>query len=216
MNTDMAAYYRERAAEYDEIYRIEDRGPDLARLRAWLIGKVRGRTVLEVAAGTGYWTAAAARAARRIVATDLNPEPLAMAAAKNPGPNVSFHIADAFDLPDLHEQPELGMAHLWWSHVKRHDQARFLRHLSSRLRSGAGLLMIDQVFVPGHSSPISRYDDEGNGWQTRILANGALFQIVKNYPDAETLERDLSVACTDIHVVTLTHFWAVSAVFRHG
>lgn len=214
LNTDMVAYYQERAAEYDEVYAIQDRASDLAILRDWLAQEVRGRTVLEVAAGTGYWTAPAAQTARWIVATDVNPEPLAVAAARKPGAHVSFDIADAFDLPELPDRAEVGMAHLWWSHVKRQDQARFLHHVASRLRPSARLLMIDQMFVPGQSTPISRYDAEGNGWQTRVLANGTLFQIVKNYPDRQTLERGLGAACTDVRVMTLTHFWAASATFR--
>lgn len=214
LSTDMVAYYRERASEYDEVYAIHDRADDLDRLREWLAQEVRGRTVLEVAAGTGYWTSAAARTAHWIVATDVSAEPLAIASARKPGAHVSFRTADAFDLPELPDVPEVGMAHLWWSHVKRQDRARFLHHLGSRLRPAARLLMIDQMFVPGQSSPTSRRDAEGNGWQTRMVANGALFQIVKNYPDPQTLERDLSATCTDIRVVTLTHFWAVSASFR--
>jgi hypothetical protein len=34
--TSMEEYYRERAAEYDAIYRVPDRQEDLVRLRSWL------------------------------------------------------------------------------------------------------------------------------------------------------------------------------------
>jgi protein-L-isoaspartate O-methyltransferase len=44
-----------------------------------LVGQVRGATVLELAAATGYWTAVAAPVASAVVATDINPEVLAIA-----------------------------------------------------------------------------------------------------------------------------------------
>jgi hypothetical protein len=50
--TSMEEYYRERAAEYDAIYKVPDRQDDLVHLRAWLEEQVRGRTIREIAAGT--------------------------------------------------------------------------------------------------------------------------------------------------------------------
>ena len=72
-------YYRDRAPEYDRFYEIPERQGDLAWLRTWLLSHSRGRTILEVATGTGYWTEVAARVAKAIVATDYNPEMLAIA-----------------------------------------------------------------------------------------------------------------------------------------
>jgi protein-L-isoaspartate O-methyltransferase len=53
-------YYRKRASEYDTLYTAAAWQSELAVLRDWLVARVCGRTVLEVAAGTGYWTAVAA------------------------------------------------------------------------------------------------------------------------------------------------------------
>jgi ubiquinone/menaquinone biosynthesis C-methylase UbiE len=59
------------------------------------------RRILETAAGTGIVTAALVRALpdAEIVATDLNPDMLAVAAAKVSSPMVSFQAADAGHLP---------------------------------------------------------------------------------------------------------------------
>jgi SAM-dependent methyltransferase len=215
LNRDMGQYYRLRAASYEEVYAVDARSRDLAVLREWLQDRVRGRTVLEVAAGTGYWTSAAAVTARGIVATDLNPETLEIAARRQPGPHVVLRQADAFDLPNLDDPPEVAMAHLWWSHVSRQDQSRFLTHLASRVQPGARLLMIDETFVRHISTPLSRRDAHGNTWQTRILPDGALFEIVKNFPDDAALRDALVPACEAIEIMRLTHFWAVTATFRH-
>ena len=59
----MKEYYRQRASQYDRFYEVPERSHDLIGLKAWLVERVRGRTVLEVAAGTGYWTEVAATAA---------------------------------------------------------------------------------------------------------------------------------------------------------
>ena len=49
-------YYRQRAPEYDQVYLKLERQEDLHSIRAWLPDVLRGRRVLDVASGTGYWT----------------------------------------------------------------------------------------------------------------------------------------------------------------
>ena len=137
-------YYRKRASEYDTLYTAAAWQSELAVLRDWLVARVCGRTVLEVAAGTGYWTAVAAPMASTITATDINPEMLAIASAKDLGAHVALVQADCWMLPQFPGAFEVGMAHLWWSHVRKQDRSRFLSHFASRLRKRATLLMIDQ------------------------------------------------------------------------
>jgi SAM-dependent methyltransferase len=64
-------------------------------------GALRPRRILETAAGTGIVTAALAAALpeAEIVATDLNPAMLAVAAASVQSPQVAFTSADAQSLP---------------------------------------------------------------------------------------------------------------------
>src|SRR6202043_371464 len=68
----LAEYYQQRAAEYDAVYAKPERQQDLAQLKELLPPLVAGRHVLEIAAGTGYWTQVIAPAAASITATDLN------------------------------------------------------------------------------------------------------------------------------------------------
>ena len=214
MSNTLETYYRERAAEYDKFYDVPQRQEDLARLRGWLIDLVRGRTILEVAAGTGHWTKAAASVARTIVATDYNGETLAIAAKRELGPNVSLRVADAFALPEFVESFDAGMAHLWWSHVEKHRRREFLTHFAAHLQPGALLLMIDQTYVEGLTPPIVRQDEQGNQYSLRKLANGSTYEIVKNYPTDEDLREDVSVVCDRVSVMRLEHFWALSAHVR--
>ncbi|GAA4255540.1 hypothetical protein GCM10022255_064800 [Dactylosporangium darangshiense] len=66
-------YYEQRAPHCDAVYERPDRRADLARLGELIPAEFPGRHVLEVAAGTGYWTVAIAEAAATVHATDANP-----------------------------------------------------------------------------------------------------------------------------------------------
>jgi SAM-dependent methyltransferase len=205
----MEEYYRERAKEYDDFYRVARRENDLARLRAWVVERVRGRTILEIAAGTGYWTAVAAPAAKAITATDYNAETLAIAARRQLPRHVTLIAADAYRLPQFADTFDLGMAMLWWSHVEKQRRDELLCHFTGRLTRKASVLMVDQCYREGLSSPISRRDEFDNLYTTRKLANGAMYEIVKNYPTDEELRDTFGRVCEDIEMSRVGEFWAL-------
>ena len=192
-------------------YDKSERQEELAALRGWLTEQARGRTILEIAAGTGYWTEVAATVAKSVTATDYNPEMLAIAARRVSGEHVALNVADAYCLPSFDVVFDCGMAHMWWSHVEKQRQDQFLGHFCSRLGAGARILMIDQTYVEGLTSPIHREDASGNLYALRRLINGATYEIIKNYPSSDELRDTFARCCEDVEVVRLTHFWALSA-----
>ena len=200
--------------EYDALYATAAWQSELPVLHDWLVAHVRGKTILEVAAGTGYWTAVAAPVASAIVATDINPEMLAIASAKNLGAHVALVPANCWTLPHFSTAFQVGMAHLWWSHVRKQDRSRFLSHFASRLHAPATLLMIDENHVRDVGMPVGRRDTAGNTYQTRWLINGERFEIVKNYPDQAELEDCVGQVCEDVDVLQLRHFWALRTTVR--
>jgi SAM-dependent methyltransferase len=210
----MQQYYRARAKEYDLFYQVPERLSELNLLQAWLIERTRGLTILEIAAGTGYWTEIAAPFAQAIAATDLNAETLEIAATRRLGQHVILRTADAYSLPHSTTIFDVGMAHLWWSHVERQKCKSFLSHFASRLRPAATLLMIDQLYVEGFTSPISREDRWGNQYTIRKLRDGSTYEIVKNFPRPGELEETFKEMCKNISVLRLQHFWALSAQVR--
>jgi SAM-dependent methyltransferase len=210
----LADYYCKRAVEYDALYATAAWQSELPVLHDWLVAHVRGKTILEVAAGTGYWTAVAAPVASAIVATDINPEMLAIASAKNLGAHVALVPANCWTLPHFSTAFQVGMAHLWWSHVRKQDRSRFLSHFASRLHAPATLLMIDENHVRDVGMPVGRRDTAGNTYQTRWLINGERFEIVKNYPDQAELEDCVGQVCEDVDVLQLRHFWALRTTVR--
>jgi SAM-dependent methyltransferase len=207
----MGAYYRARAAEYDRFYANPHRLDELTRLTEWLIEHIRGRTILEIAAGTGYWTEVAASAARAVVATDFIPETLAIAAERPLGPHVTLLRADAYALPEFDPLFDVGMAHMWWSHVEKERQLDFLSQFVARLKPASVVLMIDQTYVEGICGPISRQDEWGNQYELRRLGDGSTYEIVKNYPTDEELLVNFAPFSDDVRIMRLRHFWALSA-----
>jgi ubiquinone/menaquinone biosynthesis C-methylase UbiE len=210
----MEAYYRERAAVYDEFYQVGRRKDDLVALRSWLLERVQDQTILEVAAGTGYWTEVAAPVAKAITATDYNPETLAIAAQRRLGSHVTLTVADAYRLPEFPGTFDVGMAMLWWSHVQKQRCREFLSHFTSRLAPGALVLMFDQFYIEDLSNPISRKDEWDNLYTVRTLPNGANYEIVKNYPTDKELIDTFSDVCEDVVVTRLREFWTLSARVR--
>lgn len=215
MSGSLEDYYRSRAPEYDRFYENPKRRDDLARLRTWLADQVRGRTVLEVAAGTGYWTEVAASACKAITATDVAGETLAVAAAKRQfGSHVELLTADAYALPAFTTAFDVGMAHFWWSHIEKQRLQAFLSGFTKCLEPDALILMIDQVYVEGVCPVMSRYDEGQNRYELRTLLNGAVYEIVKNYPTDDELLASFKPFAHDISIMRLDHFWVLSA--RNG
>ena len=164
----MKAYYARRAAEYEKIYARPERHADLSLLTAAIEDACQGRDVLDVACGTGYFTVHAARRARSVTGIDANEETLAIARAKGLA-NARFALADAYAIP---EQPHLhdgALVTFWWSHIPLARIDEFLRGLHRHLVPGAVVLIADNTYVEGISTALSRRDDSGNTYQTRIV-----------------------------------------------
>ena len=179
----MAAYYAQRAATYERVYLKPERQADLRAMEAGLAAPFAGRRVLEIACGTGWWTPHGAARAAHWRATDLNPETLAVAQAKPMPAAVRFQTVDAYRLAELGDEPfDAAFAGCWWSHVPLARLPAWLATLHARLRPGAVVVMLDNRFVPGSSTPLRRADAEGNTYQLRPLDDGSTHEVLKNFP----------------------------------
>ena len=205
----LASYYAARAAEYERIYAKPERQGDLAALRVVVAEYFRDRRVLEVACGTGYWTAVYAPAARAVVATDVGAEVLSIARAKPlPPDRVTFQLADAYAPQAVAGTFDACFAGFWWSHVPRRRIPAFLRTLHGRLSDGARVMFLDNRYVEGTSTPITRADAEGDTYQRRRLADGSEHEVLKNFPAARDVRERLQHAgASRLEVVELTYYW---------
>jgi len=206
-------YYRKRAAEYEQIYEKPERQHELEWLRRRVPELLRNRTVLEVACGTGYWTQYIARLARHVYACDINEAVLEIAREKPIAKDrVSFFKADAIALDGAPSGCDAAFAGFWWSHVKKSDLGRFVHSLAAHVEPGATVVVLDNSFAAGSSTPISRRDAEGNSYQLRKLANGEEYEVLKNFPSGEELAEAVRPVAREAHLETLTYYWLL--VFR--
>lgn len=209
ISTDMVAYYTARAGEYEKIYERPERQEDLLRLKGKLRELLRGRRVLEVACGTGYWTQIIADAVECVVASDVAEEMLQLARRKTyPPGKVTLIHDDAFDILASGDFTA-GFAGFWWSHVPRSRLPAFLSAFHRKLRPNARVVFCDNTFVPDSSRPIIRTDAEGNSYQLRALAGGGKYEVVKNYPELSEIQELLKGQARNISFERLTYYWVL-------
>ncbi|HEX3096749.1 MAG TPA: methyltransferase domain-containing protein [Usitatibacter sp.] len=208
-------YYAKRASVYEEIYDKPERQHELEWLRRRVPEIFRGRTVLEVACGTGYWTQFLARSAAHVHACDINEAVLEIAREKPIAKGrASFFKADAVTLEGVPSGCDAAFAGFWWSHVKKSDLAKFVANLASRLEPGAVVAILDNRYAEGSSTKISRRDAEGNTYQMRPLPNGEEYEVLKNFPAPEELAEAVRPVARDARLETVTYYWLMTFTIR--
>jgi demethylmenaquinone methyltransferase/2-methoxy-6-polyprenyl-1,4-benzoquinol methylase len=207
---DLVDYYRRRAGEYEAIYAKPERQADLALLRRRIPERLRDRRVLEIACGTGYWTTLIAPGAASVVATDAAEEPMAIARAKPyPPGRVRFAIADAYALAPSLGRFDAALAIFWWSHLPLSRIADFLSSLHGRLEPRARVVLMDNLYIDGSSTPIAERAADGNTYQLRPLADGSENRVLKNFPTEQDLRLHLAPHASHFSYRALEYFWLV-------
>jgi len=204
----MTRYYAKRAAEYERIYLKPERQTDIKTLQSKIAEASTGLTLLEIACGTGYWTQFACRTARSILATDFNEEVLSVAREKEYGDcPVTFLKSDAYVLDEANGFFSGAFFGFWWSHVPKSDIGPFLHTLHSKLCGGARIIVFDNLYVEGSSTPISRTDAEGNTYQVRILSDGSTHEVLKNFPPQHEVVERIAPFSERWKFTELDYFW---------
>ncbi|NNG15066.1 MAG: methyltransferase domain-containing protein [Gemmatimonadales bacterium] len=208
LHTDLTKFYARRAPEYERIYQRPERQAELRRLERAATEAFPEMDVLEVACGTGYWTQFIARSARSILATDTSRAVLERAGEKDFGAcDVSLLEADAYSLDSVPGVYSAGFAGFWWSHIPKNRIADFVQSFHGHLEPDARVVLMDNSFVEGSSTPISRTDEDDNTYQIRHLEDGSRHEILKNFPGEENLRASLAPWARDVEFVRLTHYW---------
>jgi ubiquinone/menaquinone biosynthesis C-methylase UbiE len=203
----MKAYYAARAAYYDDVYAKPERREDIAFLRGYLPKAFAGRSVLEVACGTGYWTQFIAPAAAAMTATDATAEPLEIAKGRPGTQSVRYALADAYALPSGLGPFDAAFAGLWLSHVPIGRRREFFSSLHRLIAPGARVILIDNSEVQCRELPIAERDDEGNTYQHRRLKDGSVHRVLKNFPARGELEAMIAGFGSHPAYRNLENFW---------
>ena len=74
------------------------------------------------------------------------------------------------------------------------------------------MVFIDNAYVPGSSTPLSRRDADGNTYQKRTLSDGSTHEVLKNFPTERELRSALSGLATQVRVGFIPSFWMMTYV----
>jgi demethylmenaquinone methyltransferase/2-methoxy-6-polyprenyl-1,4-benzoquinol methylase len=214
---ELKVYYAARAGEYDDWFLRRGRysrgaiadtawAADLDQATLWLDAqKLRGE-IVELAAGTGWWSPLLAQKATTLWLYDINEEPLEFARQRLVAHNLAAHIhtRDAWAEPD--RQVDGLFCGFWLSHVPRHRLADFLALCRRWLKPGGRMAFIDSR-LDRESSAVDHPQPE-NDMSVRKLDDGQTFTIVKVYWQPEELEAALLAAgFASAKVVTTPRFF---------
>lgn len=201
-------YYHRWAAEYDEVYTRPERQADMLVVRARLTDWFAGKHVLELAAGTGWWTSVLADAAASVTATDVNQATLDVAQSRRAWPpSVAFAVADALQTQAIRGDFDAAFAGFFWSHIPLEKIDTFLERLIQRLLPGALVVFADNRLVPGSVHPVVRRDDQGNTYQRREMNDGTSWEVLKNFPPPGEVRSRLSRHGHSVGVEELDNYW---------
>ncbi len=208
MGTGTEDYYRYWAPEYDEVYTRPERQTDMMVVRDRLTDLFAGKHVLEVAAGTGWWTSVLADAAASVTATDVNQATLEVAKVRRAWPpSVDFAVADAFQLQTIPGDFNAAFAGFFWSHIPLTKIDTFLEGLMRRLLPGSLVVFVDNRLVPGSVHPVARQDEQGNTYQQRQMADGSSWDVLKNFPEPGEVRTRLNRFGQSVEFDELENYW---------
>lgn len=212
-NTDMKKYYNDRAEIYDRVYSYPERQSDLRFLETYVRDYFSGLQVLEVAAGTGYWSQFIAMNAQSLLATDGSVQTLKVL-QQRPAKTTScipilVQQRDAYSQDKITGQFDAGFAGCWLSHVPRQQLAEFLTAFHGQLEPGSKVLFLDNSLAQCERLPITATDDQGNTYQNRLLDDGSHHKVLKNFPTEEDMSALLGNQVRHLQFEQLTHYWTL-------
>lgn len=211
-DADLLAYYEARAPEYDDWYLRRgryERGPvhdaawnaELDTAGRWLDGLPIQGEIVELAAGTGWWSPLLATKGT-LSLYDGSAAPLERARERllAHGLRAHLHVRDAWAEPD--RQVDAVFTGFWLSHVPRERLDGFLGLVRRWLKPGGTFAFIDSLLDPQSSAVDHPVPEDDRS--VRRLDDGREFTIVKVYYRPDELVAALERAGFEGATVTIT------------
>ncbi len=208
----MVDYYEARAPEYDDWYlrrgryargAIHDAAwhAELDSAGRWLDALPWAGEIVELAAGTGWWSPLLASRGE-LSLYDASPAALDRARERLVAHNLRahLHVRDAWAEPD--RAVDALFMGFWLSHVPRERLADFLALAHRWVKPGGRLAAIDSL--PDSASGAADHAEPADDLAVRRLADGREFRIVKVYYAPDDLAAALRAAGFDEVEVTTT------------
>jgi methyltransferase family protein len=221
LSTEMIAYYEARAGEYDDWYLRRGRyarGPvhdqaweaELDAATLWLDGLAWTGEIVELAAGTGWWSPLLATKGELSI-YDAAEAPLDRAHDRLLAHRLRahIHVRDAWLEPD--RAVDGLFCGFWLSHVPRARLAEFLALARRWLRPSGMLAFIDSRPDPESGAtdqPATSAAESDLGLDRRRLADGREFRVVKvHYEPAELQAALLAAGFASAEVMATPRFF---------
>lgn len=212
---EMRRYYAARAPEYDEVYTRQDPliklawDADLDQATLWLDRLPLEGEIVELAAGTGWWSPLLAQKGE-LWLYDINEEPLEMARERllAHGLRAHIHVRDAWAEPD--RRVDALFTGFWLGHVGRARLGDFLDLCRRWLKPGGRFALIDD-------QPDPAYTPTADDMQLRRLADGREFTIPKVYYAPEEVDEAMRRAgFAGVKVETTSRFFLLGQAKAPG
>lgn len=202
LDRQMVDYYEARAPEYDDWYLRRGRyergaihdaawNAELDAAGRWLDGLPWNGELVELAAGTGWWSPLLASRGE-LSLYDASPAALDRARERlvAHGLRAHLHVRDAWAEPD--RQVDGLFLGFWLSHVPRERLAEFLALCRRWLKPAGRLAFIDSLADP--ASGAADHPSPADDHAVRRLEDGREFTIVKVFYSPDELHRALTAA----------------------
>ncbi|HTW98022.1 MAG TPA: class I SAM-dependent methyltransferase [Acidimicrobiales bacterium] len=222
-------YYRARAGEYDRWFRREgryDRG-ELANA-AWFAeaaevrGALRklaidGAEVVELAGGTGIWTAELVGRARSLVVVDGAAEMIAENRRRlgSRAGDVEYVEADLFEWHP-HRHFDAVVFCFFVSHVPDSRLGSFLDAVAGMLRPHGEVFFLDGLAEPSSTAADHVLPQPGDETMLRRLDDGREYRIVKRFRTNAELESACRAAGLQVAVATTATYFQYGIGRRAG
>jgi demethylmenaquinone methyltransferase/2-methoxy-6-polyprenyl-1,4-benzoquinol methylase len=122
---------------------------------------------------------------------------------------VNFQRADTYRLPAFPRKFTAGLGAFWWSHVPKKRLNEFLTGFHKAFEPGSKIIFMDNLYVEGSNTPVSRQDAEGNTYQWRKLDDGSVHEVLKNFPSKQELLESVKGLASVPEVSLLKYFWVL-------
>ena len=187
--SELVDYYRQRAREYEDVYYWTDpnRQEDQKMMAKAIQSSLKGREVIDLACGTGWWDRILSETAKNITGLDINNEVLEIAKTKEYSCPTRFQTGDAYQPPFQPATFDGALATFWLSHIPKDRLHQWIDTLHTVLRPGSRVFMADNTNIAGLGGPIITKEGDENTYKLRTLKDGSQHTVMKNYYSNEEL-----------------------------
>lgn len=206
-------YYDRRLALRDMPHRIP-RGPapdlhgEQARMASESREAMRGRSVLDIASGTGTATREIAGTAACVLGIEAAPNMLTAAREYENPANVRYQAGDAFDLSGVRGRFDGGFVSGFFHVCPSSSYDAFLGGFHDRLEGGATVFMrSSRPTSPDARSRLFRVEGEEDQFMTRQLSDGSEYIMVENDPSEDDFRRVFEPLSRNLKIHIGNYWW---------